>query len=169
VPSVGNERFGVVERDADRANPATVVQPFSTIGVAAIVVGGIVAALTGPTGWEQGSWVAAFLVLVVGVGQIGLAAGQAALADHPPSSRRRAAQAGLFNAGAGLVIAGTLASNPIVVTVGGAAVLAALILFAWVRQRRVHEHTWPARAYLLLLVVLVLSTPVGLVLAWLRQ
>ena len=38
---------------------------FVAVGSAAIVVGGLVAAVTRPTGFDEGPWVAAFLVLVL--------------------------------------------------------------------------------------------------------
>ena len=56
-------------------------------GGAAIIAGGIVAAVTDPAGWEHGSWTAAFLVLVAGVAQIGLALGQVELAAVPATPR----------------------------------------------------------------------------------
>ena len=143
------------------------VQPFLTIGAAAIVTGGICAAVTGPTEWEHGSWVAAFLVLVVGVGQIGLGVAQAALTTDV-DARRRGRQALSLNSGAALVIAGTLASLPIVVTAGSVLVLAALVSFARAERGRVVARPWMASAYTALLVVLIVSTPIGIALSWLR-
>ena len=60
--------------------------PFAVISSIGIIGGGIAAAVTGPTDWKRGSWVAAFLVLVVGVGQIGIASGQALLACGPSAN-----------------------------------------------------------------------------------
>jgi len=37
-------------------------------GAGCVIVGGLVAAVTGPSGLEQGSWLAAYSVLVCGVG-----------------------------------------------------------------------------------------------------
>lgn len=143
------------------------LRPFLAIGVAAIVAGGVAAALTAPTDWHHGSWVAAFLVLVVGIGQIGLGAGQALLAETP-SRRRLVAETALFNAGCAVVIAGTLASVPAAVSGGGAMLVGGLVAFARVPRRSQVAHRWPARVYALLLVVLVVSTPVGLALSWIR-
>jgi hypothetical protein len=144
------------------------LRPFLGIGTVAIVAGGIAASVTRPIGWDHGSWVAAFLVLVPGVGQIGLGIGQAILAEPPPSPRRLATQVGLVNAAAALVIAGTLTSTPAVVTGGGLALVGALATFGRPPPRRTHRRTWPVRAYTAVLLVLILSTPVGLALAWLR-
>lgn len=143
---------------------------FVGAGAVAVVAGGLAAAVTGPTGWEHGSWVAAFLVLVTGVGQIGLGAGQALLADRPPGSRRLAGEVALLNAGSVLVIAGTLAAVPAVVTAGTLALAGALVMFAGTPRRHDPGHdgrrAWPRWAYTGLLAVLLVSSPIGLVLTW---
>ena len=144
------------------------VRPFLAAGAVAIVAGGIAAALTGPTGWGRGSWVAAFLVLVAGVGQIGLGAGQAMLADDPPSRRLLGAQVGLLNGGALTVLAGALLSRPVLVSTGGVVLVGALVSFRrpWDGRRR--RPSWSGRAYDALLLMLLVSTPVGVVLSWVR-
>lgn len=144
------------------------LRPSLDIGVVATIAGGVVAAITGPTGWDHGSWVAAFLVLVVGVGQITLAIGQAVCTDQPPSRRRRARQAGMLNTGSALVIVGTLTATPVVVTIGGVVLLAALVSFRRSRAGRGVAPVWLARVYMLLLTLLIISTPLGLVMAWMR-
>ena len=45
------------------------VRPFLLIGSLCTIAGGLVAAVTRPTGFVLGSWTAAFLVLVGGVAQ----------------------------------------------------------------------------------------------------
>jgi hypothetical protein len=80
------------------------VQPFLAIGVAAIVAGGLAAAVTGPTGWDHGAWIAASIVLTFALGQ----------------------------------------------------------------RRRDVSAVWTAQAYSVLLAVLIVSTPIGLVLPWMR-
>ncbi len=143
--------------------------PFAAVGTAGIVAGGISAAVTGPTGWERGSWVAAFLVLVVGVGQIGLGVGQALIAEHEPSGPRVTLEAVLLNLGAVLVVTGTLASVPMLVSAGSlgfAGALVAFALFAWGPQAR---HRWLGAAYVTLLLVLIVSTPIGIALSWTRR
>ncbi len=95
--------------------------PFVIAGTVALVSGGIAAALTRPTGCDHGPWVAAFLVLVTGVGQIGLAIGQTVFADHVPSRRHLAAEVASLNAGSVVVISGTLVSSPVVVSAGALA------------------------------------------------
>ena len=61
------------------------IVPMLAAGGVSIVAGGVVAAVTGPTDWDHGSWVAAFLVLVAGVAQLGVGAGQAQLVPVAPT------------------------------------------------------------------------------------
>jgi hypothetical protein len=156
------------DRGLDASALALALRPFLDIGAVATIAGGIVAAITGPTGWDHGSWVAAFLVLVVGVGQISLGIGQAVCADRLPTRRRRVLQAGLLNTGSALVIAGTLTAMPVGVTVGGVLLFIALVSFRRSRPGHGVASVWLARVYTLLLTLLIVSTPVGLVMAWMR-
>jgi len=144
------------------------MQPFLVAGTSAIVAGGVVAAITGPTGWDDGSWVAAFAVLVTGVGQIGLGAGQLLLAGPRVSGRQIVGEVAAINGGSCLVIIGTLTSTPVVVTLGGLVLVAGLVVFAVAARGGLTTRHWVRSAYLGLLAVLVFSTPIGLVLAWLR-
>ena len=130
--------------------------------------GGLVAAVTGPTGWRHGSWVAAFLVLVVGVGQIGVATGQVIWAGAPPTRRRLGGELVGLNGGSLLVIIGTLLAAPLVVTVGSLVLSGALVAFVRAPRGRRGEAEWLRRAYVALLLVLLISTPVGIALSWLQ-
>lgn len=144
---------------------------FFVIGAVGIVAGGIAAAVTGPTDWSSGSWCAAFLVLVVGVAQIGVGIAQAALAPVNPSRALVAGESIAWNAGCAGVIVGTLVDAPVVVTIGTIVFLAALVL-AGLATRGHSGLTGRARLMLLLfrvlLVVLVVSAPIGIVLSWVR-
>ena len=53
------------------------------LGACGIVLGGLVAAVTGPLELEQGSWAAAYLVLVVGVAQVVVGLAPAFFAARP--------------------------------------------------------------------------------------
>ena len=141
---------------------------FVYVGVASVVVGGLVAAATRPTGLEHGSWLAAYLVLVSGVAQIGLGAGQAWLARTPPSRGTTGWELLLWNGGDVAVVAGTLAAAPPAVDVGGLALLAALVLFlAGVRRARTADGL--LLVYRLLTLVVAVGIPIGLVLSGLRH
>lgn len=145
------------------------IAPLLLCGAVGVVGGGIAAAVTGPTDWVRGSWVAAYLVLVVGVGQIVLGAGQGLLARSAPPPRIVWLEWLLYNASAAVVIVGTLIHRPGVVAVGSVILLAALLMFAFalpLAKRRHHLGTLLFRAVLLVLIV---STPVGVILSLTRS
>lgn len=155
---------------------AVVVPVWLLLGGAWVVAGGLVAAVTGPTGWEHGSWVAAFGVLVAGVAQIGLGAGSAYLAPADGSRCRRLRRQGggerlqavLWNGGSLTVIAGTLLSGPLVVSAGGG-LLAVALLRAVTAVRGAATRLRLVLAYRLLVLFVLSSIPVGLVLSWIRH
>lgn len=143
------------------------VVPFVVVGTITIIGGGFAAAVTRPAEWSDGSWVAAYLVLVTGVAQIGLGIGQATLAASSPPDRRLVSQLVLVNGGSAAVVVGTLATVPIVVTIGGLILVAGLVTFA-VAPRCPDGPSWVRLGYLTILTVLIVSIPIGLVLAWVR-
>ncbi|HET8971396.1 MAG TPA: hypothetical protein VFN19_10075 [Candidatus Nanopelagicales bacterium] len=143
--------------------------PFVVLGVVSVVAGGLVAAVTGPTGWEHGSWAAAYLVLVTGVAQVGLGVAQAGLAATPLSRRRLSVELVGWNVGSALVILGTLLTAPPVVVAGSALLVIALVTFALTVQGATVGPTWVRVAFLLLVLVLLVSIPVGVVLSVLRS
>lgn len=142
--------------------------PFAAFGGAGIVAGGIVAAVAGPTGWRDGSWLAAFLVLVVGVGQLGLGAGQAVLAGAVPSRRRVWAEVATWNLGCLAVMLGTVLSVPALVSAGGVLMLLPLAWWGGAVRGSDTALRWAARSYVALIAILGLSIPIGLTLSWLR-
>lgn len=136
--------------------------PFVAVGAACVVAGGLVAAVTAPAPTEHGSWAAAYLVLVGGVAQIALALGQSWLAPAAPSRRLLAGEYVAWSLGNAAVLIGTLAEVPAVVDIGGALLVAALAIFAIaVRGGRRH---WALLVYRALVVLMLVSIPVGLVL-----
>lgn len=138
---------------------------FALVGLSAVIAGGLVAAVTGPTGFAAGSWVAAYLVLVAGVAQVGLGVGQALLAAVPPSGRRRGWQLIIYNLANTAVLLGSLTES---VVAGGVLLLLALALFL-AAVRRPRTHSWHLAVYRILLAILGASVPVGIVLSALRQ
>ncbi|MEO6997868.1 MAG: hypothetical protein ABI112_07275 [Terracoccus sp.] len=151
--------------------------PALVVGAVCIIAGGLVAAVTGPLALTHGSWAAAYLVLVAGVAQIALAAGQAMLAlgaPHPAGRRLLLVEFVGWNLGNAAVIAGTLWSATWLVNLGGALLVVALgaLLVATrggpgrvevARGRRVALLTVRA-----LVALLLVSIPVGLWLAHVR-
>ncbi|HEU0257764.1 MAG TPA: hypothetical protein VFQ96_07995 [Microbacteriaceae bacterium] len=138
------------------------------IGGAAIVAGGMVSAATGPLGWAKGSWASAYLVLVAGAAQVAYGLLQRPLARRVPSARIVVWQIVLFNLGNALVLAGSLATIPVVVDVGGAAIVAALVLFLAAVRRRAAAHPAAVWTYRGLTVLLLVSIPVGLTISTLQ-
>jgi hypothetical protein len=138
--------------------------PLLAAGGVAIIAGGMAAAMTGPTDWDHGSWVAAFLVLVAGVAQIGLGAGHAQLPRVAPSVGFIAAACASWNLGCGAVIVGTLLSAPIAVFIGSALLVATLAMSMFA-VRGADGQPFLLLTYRALLIVLLVSIPIGNALA----
>jgi len=122
------------------------------------------AAVSAPAPSEHASWAAAYLVLVVGAAQAALGVGQALLALRVPSRRNVAVQFTAWNLGNAAVLTGTLAGITTLVDTGGALLVVALLLLRGVRTGR-EPRTWLLWAFRLLAAVLLISIPIGLVLA----
>ena len=97
-------------------------------GVALIVLGGLIAAVTGPLHLERGSWLAAYLVLVAGVAQCVMSTQNRLIGAPLTSRRRRWMLLLLWNGGNALIITASLASTVWVSAVGGFVLFAALAL-----------------------------------------
>lgn len=134
-------------------------------GACAVVLGGLVAAVTGPFDWEHGSWAAAFLVLVVGVAQHVMGWMRAGVRDD----RGGWVQVLGWNLGGALVIAGTLVTRPLLVDLGSVLLVVAL---AMALRADLVSPAPRSRAlvlgYRLMLLVMLVSIPVGILLAHLR-
>lgn len=156
-----------IGRDLQIRWPAA--RPFLLVGSALTLAGGVVAAATRPTDFELGSWLAAFLVLVGGVAQVALGAGQAWMADPPPSSRGVAVEITAWNAAVLLTAVGTLASRPAATVLGAVAMVVAVASFlVGVRATR-SVNRWAIALYRFVAVVILVSTPIGLVLTFTRH
>src|SRR5690606_21511166 len=133
-----------------------------------VVVGGLVAAVTSPLQLSHGSWAAAYLVLVNGVAQVALGKAQAALAPTAPSRGVQATQLAAWNVGGAAVIGGTLARMPLIVDVGGLLLVIALALMIRTVRGRTAGPRWAIWTYRLLLIIVLVSIPIGLLLAHAR-
>jgi hypothetical protein len=147
-----------------RATPATVL---TAVGAACIVLGGLVAAVSGPLDLALGSWTAAYLVLVAGVAQYAMGRSRAHRADTTLRMPWAWAQVGAWNAGNALVIAGSLAGIPWLVDVGSVLLLAALVI-AFRASWPASLPRWVEAAYRVFLVLLAVSTVIGSVIAHVR-
>lgn len=160
---------GVADSGDDMLVRWPAVRPFLVVGSACTIVGGVVAAVTRPTGFELGSWLAAYLVLVGGVAQIALGVGQAWLADERPRQTEVRAEVATWNLGVVATVVGTLVSMPIVTTLGGIASVVALALFLAGVRRAGSARQWARILYRGVAAMVLVSTPVGLALAWIRH
>jgi hypothetical protein len=146
------------------------MRSFVILGIASVVAGGLVAAVARPTKFADGSWLAAYLVLVGGVSQIALGTGQGVLARRAPSTRLVAAEVAAWNLGLLAVTLGTLAPAVILTALGGLATAVALAWFlSGVRQSGTVLPTGVLHLYRGLAAFVLVSTPVGLLLAWSRH
>jgi len=147
----------------------SVALPFTVLGTGCVVVGGLVAAATSPVPSTHASWAAAYLVLVAGVAQVFLGLGEAVLAPHLPSRPQVVAQAGVWNAGNAAVLTGTLTGTVALVDLGGALLVIGLVLLARTVRGGIRHGTgwerWSLYGFWLLVLVLLVSIPVGLLLA----
>lgn len=150
----------------------------TSLGVFCVVVGGLVAAVTGPLELTHGSWTAAYLVLVGGVTQCAMGQSRTRRPDVAQPRAWAWAQIGTWNLGNALVIGGTLSSQTLIVDLGSVLLVAALAIAlqatrptpamaARSADRRVPP--WIERSYRILLLVLALSIPVGIVLSHVRN
>jgi len=143
----------------------SVASPFVALGTACVVAGGLVAAAVATSPSRLGSWAAAYLVLVGGVTQVALGAGAALLASRSPGRRAIAAELAGWNAGNGAVLAGTLLGATWLAETGGVALIAALVLALAGIRGAVKHPAWPLHLYRALIALVLVSIPVGLVIA----
>jgi hypothetical protein len=145
------------------------VRPFLVVGSVLIVAGGIVAAVTRPAGFDLGSWLAAYLVLVGGVAQIALGVGQALLADEMPGAHETRNELVSWNVALVLTILGSLLAVPVLTTLGAIALVVSLALF-YVGVRGGDGGSDAMRTiYRCVVAVVLISTPVGVALSWIRH
>lgn len=155
--------------------PATVL---TAIGSCCVVLGGLVAAVTGPLDLVRGSWLAAYLVLVDGVAQCAMGQARRWRPDVVQPRRWGWTQIGAWNLGNAIVIGGTLMSAPLVVDLGSMLLVIALTIALHTTRRVTGAAARPAAerpsplvhwVYRTLLLILALSIPVGMVLSHLRH
>lgn len=135
-------------------------------GVAFVVLGGLVAAVTGPLGLDRGSWLAGYLVLVCGVAQCVLSDRRRLIAGRAAPPRRSWTGLACWNGGNVLVIVGTLTTAPLVAELGGVALGCALALA--LADTRGAGRRVRAVLFRTVCAVLLVSVPIGLTLTHLR-
>ncbi|KRE38388.1 hypothetical protein ASG73_05425 [Janibacter sp. Soil728] len=140
----------------------------TALGALGVVLGGLVAAVTGPMDWAKGSWAAAYLVLVVGVAQHVM--GRLRAVDATDDRAGWVQLAG-WNLGSALVIGGTLVTTPLLVDLGSVLLVVALVLALRAGARGPGDGIprVVGLAYRAMLLVLAVSIPVGMLLSHLRS
>jgi len=144
------------------------------LGYGCIIAGGLVAAVTGPLDLAEGSWLAAYLVLVGGIAQLALGWVPGVLGCSDAGDPGGWIPVVAWNAGNALVVVGTLLGLPLGVDAGSVLLIVALLLALMQLRGRSEPRAagGPVRllgwAYLAVLIVLVVSIPVGIALAHLR-
>lgn len=140
--------------------------PLLLPGVVGVITGGLVAAAVAHAPTSATVWLAAYLVLVVGVAQLALALGQALLTSAAAVDTARIRfQSLLFNLGSLGVMAGTVGGSFLLVVAGTLLFFGALGAFL----PAVHgiRRDYAAQAYRALIALLAISALVGLLLSWL--
>lgn len=137
--------------------------PFLAIGLAAILVGGLVAAAVAHAPSRNMVWMVAYLVLVVGLAQVAFGVGQAALSAKRVSLLWVTTEFLLFNIGNAGVITGTLAGTFTPVIVGTILLLLGLGLFYYVSRGSRRDGL--RYGYQALLVLIAVGALVGLTLS----
>ncbi len=139
------------------------IVPFASLGLAAVIAGGLIAAATAHAPSETLVWLVAYLVLIVGVAQIALGVGQYWLAGRAPARTRLWVEFAAFNLGNAGVIVGTLIDVAPLVDAGGVLVVVALILFL-MGGRGASRGGGLRHLYRILILLLLISVPIGLLL-----
>ena len=159
-------------------------------GAGAVVLGGLVAALTGPLDLAHGSWAAAFLVLVCGVAQVAMGESrkrQPPVRRRPPRSGSASGwisgwisgwtsgwtQWGCWNSGGVAIIVGTLVARPWLVDLGSVLLFVALALALDATRTGERRAGGDSRlwfvTYRVVLLVLAVSIPIGIALSHIRH
>lgn len=153
-------------------SPSVLDEPgrvLTVVGACCIVVGGLVAAGTGPLALTHGSWLAAYLVLVGGVAQYTMGRAPQHLTGRSWSRPLGWSVVGCWNAGNLGVVGGTLTQTPWLVDVGAAPLVVALVMALRSANEPATDgrrlHRW---AYLGLLTLLLVCIPIGMMLAHIR-
>lgn len=139
------------------------------VGTICVILGGLIAAVASPLSLDKGSWAAAYLVLPAGVVQVIIAWARVFLAGEDKPAGGFWVGFACWNAGNAAVILGTLAHSPAVVVAGAVLLVVAILQQLWQVRGTDSSRTWQLWVYRLIMVVLLVSIPVGSVLSALRN
>lgn len=143
--------------------------PFLVVGGLGIVLGGLFSAISAGSPSYLAAWAVAYLVLVVGVAQVVLGLGQARLAVHPPSDGVVSAEVLTYNLANILVLGGSMFSLTSLTWAGAALIVVAMGLFIWAARGSGSKQRWWLYGYRAMIVVILISAPIGIILAHSRM
>lgn len=139
--------------------------PFIVIGGLGLVAGGLLSAISAGSPSYLASWAVAYLVLVVGVAQLALGIGQDRLAPGTPAPGLISAELLAFNLANLAVLAGSLFAVLALTWVGAVLIVVAMALFIWAVRGGTSEHRGLLWLYRAVVAVLLVSAPIGIILA----
>lgn len=143
--------------------------PFLVIGGLSIIVGGSISAAAAASPSYIASWAVAYIVLVAGVAQLVLGIGQAELASTQPPAWVIVAEVIALNLANVAVLIGSLAEIRVLSYIGAALLVIALVLFVWAVRGNHSRNRWLLYAFRAMVVILAVTTPIGLVIAHSRM
>ena len=138
------------------------------------IAGGLISAVSAHAPSQPASWAAAYLVLVCGMATLGLVMGRGLLSGEAPGGRRLLAEFAAWMLGNALVIIGVLSSNPWIVDAGSIFLVGALalvvrgVLGGGARSNESSASRWMRRIFAFVVLVLLVSIPIGMLLSHLR-
>ncbi|GAB3038856.1 hypothetical protein GCM10027052_18180 [Parafrigoribacterium mesophilum] len=142
--------------------------PFLILGGVSVIAGGVLSAAAAPAPSYTASWAVAYIVLVAGVAQLVLGLGQAQLASHQPPGRVVAAEAVAFNLAHVAVLLGTIIGAAWMVDIGAALIVVALGLFIWSVRGASAGNRWMLYGFRVMILIVLITTPIGVVIANLK-
>lgn len=137
-------------------------RPFVVLGTIGVVGGGLLSAAIAPTPSYHGSWAVAYVVLVVGVAQVVLGVAQTAVTDGSVRGRMVVTQAVCWNVGSAATITGTLLGIAPILYFGAVLQIFTLALFLLATRHLRRERTLLIMR--VIIVILIISAPVGIIL-----
>jgi len=143
------------------------VQLYANVGILAIIAGGLLAGFSAKHPTTFPVWASAYLVLVVGVLQVGFGRGLQRLASGASQTAALWAFA-VYNIGNLLVILGTALKyagtpTPSIIAGGGTLLVVAMLLLCYAIRNA--EKSRIRTGFYIIVAIVIVSMPIGLVLA----
>ena len=143
--------------------------PFAIIAAISIITAGLISAITAFSPSYTASWAVAYLILVVGVAQLALGAGQAWLAGEPPSKSLVVSEIIIFNLANFATIGGTLLATLPLVYIGALLFIISLALFLWGTRIAKPGNVLMVYGFRAIIFILMISAGIGQVIASVKK